>query len=188
VNLVIAFTPAAALGFFLHQYITRYLFNPVTVAVALVLGGVVILLIERFARADRVQAVDDMGWKDAVSVGIAQSVALFPGVSRSGATIMGGMLAGMSRFAATEFSFFLAIPTMFAATFYSLYKEWHNLSLADIPMFAVGFVAAFLGGLAVVRFLLAYVGQNSFAPFAWYRIVFGGLLLAYFHYHPWVGG
>ena len=188
VNLAIAFTPAAALGFFLHKHITQYLFNPVTVAVALVVGGIAILLIERYARAGRVQAVDDMSWKDALWVGIAQSVALFPGVSRSGATIMGGMLAGMSRFAATEFSFFLAIPTMFAATFYSLYKEWHNLSLADVPMFAVGFVAAFLGGLAVVRFLLAYVGQNSFAPFAWYRIVFGGLLLAYFHYHPWVAG
>ena len=186
-NLAIAFMPAALLGFLLHGYITRYLFNPVSVAVALVLGGVAILLIERFARASRVLVVDDMSWKDAVWIGIAQSVALVPGVSRSGATIMGGMLSGMSRFAATEFSFFLAIPTMFAATFYSLYKEWHSLTLADAPMFAVGFVAAFLGGLAVVRFLLAYVGQNSFTPFAWYRIVFGGLLLAYFHYHPWVG-
>ena len=185
VNLAIAFTPAALLGFLLHGYITRYLFNPVSVAVALALGGLAILLIERYARAGRVQSVDDMGWKDAVWIGIAQSVALIPGVSRSGATIMGGMLSGMSRFAATEFSFFLAIPTMFAATFYSLYKEWHNLTLADVPMFAVGFISAFLGGLAVVRFLLAYVGQNSFAPFAWYRIVFGGLLLAYFHYHPW---
>jgi len=187
VNLAIAFMPAALLGFLLHGYITHYLFNPVSVAVALVLGGVAILLIERFARASRVLVVDDMSWKDAVWIGIAQSVALVPGVSRSGATIMGGMLSGMSRFAATEFSFFLAIPTMFAATFYSLYKEWHNLTLTDLPIFAVGFVAAFLGGLAVVRFLLAYVGQNSFTPFAWYRIVFGGLLLIYFHYHPWVG-
>ncbi len=187
-NLVIAFVPAAVLGFFLHKFITHYLFNPVTVAVALVLGGIAILLIERFARAGRILTVDDMSWKDALWVGVAQSVALFPGVSRSGATIMGGMLSGMSRFAATEFSFFLAIPTMFAATFYSLYKEWPNLSVADAPMFAVGFAAAFLGGLAVVRFLLAYVGQNSFAPFAWYRIVFGGLLLTYFHDHPWVGG
>lgn len=186
-NLAIAFMPAAVLGFLFHKYITQHLFNPVSVAMALVLGGVAILLIERFARTGRVLAVDGMHWKDAVWVGVAQSVALFPGVSRSGATIMGGMLSGMSRFAATEFSFFLAIPTMFAATFYSLYKEWHNLALTDVPMFAVGFVAAFLGGLAVVRFLLAYVGQHSFAPFAWYRIVFGGLLLVYFHYHPWVG-
>ena len=187
INLAVAFIPAAVLGLLLHRTITHYLFNPVSVAGALVVGGFVILLVERYARTGRVQTVEEMRWKDALLIGIAQSVALFPGVSRSGATIMGGMVGGMSRFAATEFSFFLAIPTMFAATFYSLYKEWHNLALTDMPMFAVGFVAAFLGGLAVVRFLLAYVGQHSFAPFAWYRIVFGGLLLAYFHYHPWVG-
>ncbi|MBK8753865.1 MAG: undecaprenyl-diphosphate phosphatase [Candidatus Competibacteraceae bacterium] len=187
INLAIAFVPAAVLGLLLHKTITHYLFNPVSVAGALVLGGFAILLIERYARTGRVQAMEEMRWKDALLVGIAQSLALFPGVSRSGATIMGGMVGGMSRFAATEFSFFLAIPTMFAATFYSLYKEWHNLSLADVPMFAVGFMAAFLGGLVVVRFLLAYVGKHSFAPFAWYRIVFGGLLLLYFHYHPWVG-
>jgi len=120
-----------------------------------VVGGIVILLIERYSRFARVQTVDEMTWKDAAVVGIAQSVSLFPGVSRSGATIMGGMLGGMSRFAATEFSFFLAIPTMFAATGYSLYKEWGGLTSADVPMFAVGFVAAFLGGLTVVRFLLA---------------------------------
>jgi len=186
-NLMIAFVPAAGLGLLLHKHITHYLFNPVTVAGALVAGGIAILLIERYANANQVQAVDDMSWKDALVVGIAQSLALFPGVSRSGATIMGGMLGGLSRFAATEFSFFLAIPTMFAATFYSLLKEWGHLTLTDVPMFATGFVAAFLGGLAVVRFLLAYVGQHSFAPFAWYRIVFGSLLLLYFHYHPWIG-
>lgn len=187
IHLAIAFIPAAALGFFLHEAITHYLFNPVSVAGALVLGGFAILLIERYARTGRVQAVEDMNWKDALWVGIAQSVALFPGVSRSGATIMGAMLGGMSRFAATEFSFFLAIPTMFAATFYSLYKEWHHLAVTDIPMFMVGFVAAFFGGLVVVRFLIAYVGQHSFAPFAYYRIIFGGVLLMYFHYHPWAG-
>ncbi len=187
VNLLIAFVPAAVLGLGLHKIITHYLFNPVSVAGALVLGGIAILLIERYAKTGRIQAIEDMGWRDALVVGVAQSLALFPGVSRSGATIMGGMLGGMSRFAATEFSFFLAIPTMFAATIYSLYKEWGGLSLGDVPIFAVGFIAAFLGGLVVVRFLLAYVGRNSFAPFAWYRIVFGGLLLAYFYYHPWVG-
>ncbi|MFZ1492512.1 MAG: undecaprenyl-diphosphate phosphatase [Candidatus Competibacter denitrificans] len=186
-NLAIAFIPAAVLGFLFHKHITHYLFNPVTVAGALVAGGIAILLIERYAPSGRVQSVDHMTWKDALTVGVAQSVALFPGVSRSGATIMGGMLGGMSRFAATEFSFFLAIPTMFAATGYSLLKEWSNLSLADVPMFTVGFVAAFLGGLAVVRFLLHYVSQNNFAPFAYYRIIFGGLLLLYFHWHPWVG-
>ncbi|MBK7983162.1 MAG: undecaprenyl-diphosphate phosphatase [Candidatus Competibacter sp.] len=186
-NLLIAFVPAAILGFLLHKHITHYLFNPVTVAGALVVGGIAILLIERYARMGRIQSVTEMTWRDALGVGIAQSVALFPGVSRSGATIMGGMLGGMSRFAATEFSFFLAIPTMFAATGYSLLKEWSSLTVSDVPIFAIGFVAAFLGGLAVVRFLIAYVGQHSFAPFAWYRIVFGGLLLVYFHYHPWVG-
>ncbi|PIE82887.1 MAG: undecaprenyl-diphosphatase [Candidatus Contendobacter odensis] len=187
VNLVVAFIPAAVLGLLSHDYITHYLFNPVTVAGALVVGGVIILLIERYAPAGRIQQVDDMTWKDALLVGMAQSAALFPGVSRSGATIMGGMLGGMSRFAATEFSFFLAIPTMFAATLYSLLKEWGNLTTADLPIFAVGFVAAFLGSLVVVRFLLAYVGTNSFIPFAWYRIIFGGLLLMYFHHHPWAG-
>ena len=186
-NLLIAFVPAAILGFLLHKHITHYLFNPVTVAGALVVGGIAILLIERYARMGRIQSVTEMTWRDALGGGIAQSVALFPGVSRSGATIMGGMLGGMSRFAATEFSFFLAIPTMFAATGYSLLKEWSSLTVSDVPIFAIGFVAAFLGGLAVVRFLIAYVGQHSFAPFAWYRIVFGGLLLVYFHYHPWVG-
>ncbi|MCC7219977.1 MAG: undecaprenyl-diphosphate phosphatase [Candidatus Contendobacter sp.] len=186
-NLAIAFLPAAIVGLLLHKYITYYLFNPVSVAGALVIGGIAILLIERYARTGRVQALEDLSWRDALLVGIAQSLALFPGVSRSGATIMGGMWCGVSRFAATEFSFFLAIPTMFAATGYSLYKEWGGLTPADAPIFAVGFIAAFLGGLAVVRFLLAYVGQHSFAPFAWYRIGFGGLLLAYFHYHPWVG-
>ena len=186
-NLLIAFLPAALLGLLLHKHITHYLFNPVSVAGALVVGGFAILLIERYARTGRVQAIENLTWRDALLIGIAQSVALCPGVSRSGATIMGGMLCGVSRFAATEFSFFLAIPTMFAATGYSLYKEWGSLTLADAPLFAVGFVAAFVGGLAVVRFLLVYVGRHSFAPFAWYRIVFGGLLLAYFHYHPWVG-
>lgn len=186
-NLAIAFLPAAIVGLLLHKYITYYLFNPVSVAGALVIGGIAILLIERYARTGRVQALEDLSWRDALLVGIAQSLALFPGVSRSGATIMGGMWCGVSRFAATEFSFFLAIPTMFAATGYSLYKEWGGLTPVDAPIFAVGFIAAFLGGLAVVRFLLAYVGQHSFAPFAWYRIGFGGLLLAYFHYHPWVG-
>lgn len=184
-HLLIAFIPAAILGLLLHKYITHYLFNPTSVAGALVVGGVAILLIERYARTGRISAIDEMNWRDALIVGMAQSVALFPGVSRSGATIMGGMLSGMSRFAATEFSFFLAIPTMFAATLYSLYKEWHLLTVADIPIFAVGFIAAFIGGLVVVRFLLAYVGKNSFAPFAWYRIIFGGLLLVYFQYHTW---
>ena len=185
-NLAIAFLPAAIVGVFFHNYITRFLFNPVSVATALVTGGIAILLIEHYANAFRVWEVDAMGWKEAMKIGLAQCLSLFPGVSRSGATIMGGMVAGMSRLAATEFSFFLAIPTMFAATLFSLYKARNSLAIEDIPIFATGFVAAFLGSLLVVRFLLAYVAKHSFVPFAYYRIALGGLLLLYFHYHPWV--
>ena len=187
INLAIAFLPAAVLGLLLHDYITEYLFNPVSVAFALVAGGIAILLVERYASTPRVADVDAMTWRESLVVGLVQSLSLFPGVSRSGATIMGGMVGGLSRFAATEFSFFLAIPTMFAATLFSLFKARSELSAADIPLFTVGFVASFLGGLAVVRFLLAYVGRHSFVPFAYYRIILGGLLLLYFHYHPWMG-
>ncbi len=176
-NLAIAFLPAASIGFLLHGWIINYLFNQTTVAAAMILGGAVILLIERYAKV-QVKTVIEMTWMDALMVGIAQSISLFPGVSRSGATIMGGMLTGMSRFSATEFSFLLAIPTMIAATGYSLFKELDNLSIIDAPAFLFGFFAAFLGGLAVVRFLLQYVGNNSFAPFAYYRIVFGVFLLS----------
>lgn len=187
-NLAIAFLPAALLGFVLHGYITHYLFNPVSVAFALVAGGIAILLVERFASSPRVSGVDQMCWKEALTVGSAQCLSLFPGVSRSGATIMGGMAGGLSRPAATEFSFFLAIPTMFAATLFSLYKARDDLAASDIPMFATGFLAAFFGGLVVVRWLLAYVAKHSFVPFAYYRIVLGALLLLYFHYHPWQSG
>ncbi len=187
INLAVAFLPAAVLGVLFHKYITHYLFNPVSVAGALVAGGIAILLIERYAGTPRVDEVDAMGWKDAFTVGLAQCLSLFPGVSRAGATIMGGMVGGLSRLAATEFSFFLAIPTMFAATFFSLYKARDSLSGDAIPLFTMGFVAAFLGGLAVVKFLLAYVAKHSFVPFAYYRIILGGLLLLYFQYHPWVG-
>lgn len=186
INLTVAFFPAAFLGFLLHDSITHYLFNPVTVAGALVVGGVAILLIERYCRHPHIQQVDEMTWTDALGVGLAQTLSLFPGVSRAGATIMGAMVGGLSRFAATEFSFFLAIPTMFAATLYSLYKARDVLVASDVPLFAVGFIAAFLCGLAVVKFLLAYVGRHSFVPFAYYRIVLGAVLLLYFHYHPWM--
>ena len=186
-NLAIAFTPAAVLGLFLHDQITRYLFNPVTVAGALVLGGIAILLIERYARAGRIQAVDDMTWKDALVVGIAQSVSLFPGVSRAGATIMGGMLGGLSRFAATEFSFFLAIPTMFAATAYDLYKNWALLRLDDLPVFAVGFIASFIAAMWAVKSFIKFISNHTFIVFAWYRIAFGLFVLAtwYFGWVEW---
>jgi undecaprenyl-diphosphatase len=179
-NLIIAFIPAAVLGVLFRGFIKAYLFNPVTVAAALVVGGIVILVVEHFARTPRIQSVDDMTWRDALKVGFAQSAALFPGVSRSGATIMGGMVFGLSRTAATEFSFFLAIPTMFAATFYDLYKSMDLLQAQDIPQFAAGFLCAFVAALLVVRGFLKYVGKHTFRPFAYYRIVFGLIVLWYF--------
>jgi undecaprenyl-diphosphatase len=181
-NLIIAFLPAALLGLLLHRVITHYLFNPVSVAGAMVVGGIAILVVERYATTPRIRQVDHIDWKDALAVGSAQCLALFPGVSRSAATIMGGMLSGFSRLAATEFSFFLAIPTMLAATLFSLFKARNSLTIADIPTFTAGFLAAFAGGLAVVRFLLAYVAKHSFVPFAYYRIILGSLLLVYFYH------
>jgi len=179
-NLVIAFIPAMVFGLLFHKLIKEYLFSPLTVAGALIVGGFVILLVERFKPAPRIHSVDDMRWGDAIKIGLAQSVALFPGTSRSGATIMGGMVFGLSRTAATEFSFFLAIPTMFAAVAYDLYKNAGHLHTEDMGMIAVGFVMAFISGLAAVRFLLRYVSSHSFVGFAWYRIVFGSLVLMYF--------
>jgi undecaprenyl-diphosphatase len=175
--LIVGFLPAAVLGLALHHVIKTYLFNPMTVAAALIGGGLLILYIEKRHTPARIQAMDDMRWPDALKVGVAQALAMFPGVSRSGATIMGGMLFGLSRQAATEFSFFLAIPTMFAATFYDVAKNWHLLQIADLPVFGVGFIAAFLSGLLTVKALLRFVAHHTFVGFAWYRIVFGGVVL-----------
>lgn len=176
-NLFIAFLPAAVLGLLLHKTIKAHLFNPISVAAALVLGGVVILWIESRRRTPRIEHVDDMRWPDALKVGLAQSFALFPGVSRAGATIMGGLLSGMSRQAATEFSFFLAIPTMFAATLYDLYKSRDLIHSEEAALLLIGFVCAFASALVVVKMFLAFVAHHDFKPFAWYRIVFGGLVL-----------
>ncbi len=176
-NLLVAFLPAVVIGLLFHRIIKTYLFSPLTVASALVVGGLLILWIESRPLRPRVTDIDKLHWKDALKVGIAQTLAMFPGVSRSGATIMGAMVLGLSREAATLFSFFLAIPTMFAATVYDLYKNWDLLTAADLPLFATGFVAAFVAALLTVRALLAYVAQHSFRPFAWYRIAFGGLIL-----------
>lgn len=177
-NLLVAFMPAVVIGLLFHKTIKTYLFSPLTVAGALVVGGILILWIEARPQRPRIQDVDQLRWTDALKIGMAQTLAMFPGVSRSGATIMGGMMFGLSRASATQFSFFLAIPTMFAATAYDLLKNWQLLSAADIPMFTVGFVAAFVAALLTVRALLAYVARHSFRPFAWYRIGFGGLVLA----------
>jgi undecaprenyl-diphosphatase len=181
-NLVVAFLPAAALGFLFNKRIKAVLFAPVPVALAFIIGGFVILWVERRQRLSptraRIESVDDMTVLDAFKVGCAQAFALVPGTSRSGATIIGGMLFGLSRKAATEFSFFLAIPTLLAATVYSLYKERALLSAADVPMFTVGTIAAFVSAFLCVRWLLRYISTHDFTAFAWYRIVFGLLVLA----------
>lgn len=179
-NLALAFMPAALLGFAFHHQIKQYLFSPVTVALALIVGGGVILLIERFAPQPDTPTVDDMDWKHALKVGFAQTASLIPGVSRAGATILGGMVFGLSRRAATEFSFFLAIPIMFAATLFDVYSSLDFLSWHDADMFIVGFVTAFISALLVIRGLLRYVAHHDFRVFAWYRIIFGALALAYF--------
>lgn len=179
-NLAIGFLPAAIVGLLLHRYIKIYLFNPTTVALALVFGGLLILLIEHTARNTRVDTLEQLGPTDALKVGLAQTAALFPGISRAGATIMGGMVSGLSRQAATEFSFFLAIPTMFAATIYDLYSNRHAFAFDDLLILAVGFVVAFIIALIVIRAFLHYVSRHNFVPFAYYRIVFGLVVLAYF--------
>jgi undecaprenyl-diphosphatase len=182
INLIIAFLPAALLGYLLSKKIKEVLFAPVPVALAFIIGGLIILWVERRNKADpvpaRIESVDDMTALDALKVGLAQAFALVPGTSRSGATIIGGMMFGLSRKAATEFSFFLAIPTLFAATIYSLYKERGLLSMADVPMFGVGTVAAFASAFLCVRWLLRYISSHDFTIFAWYRIVFGFVILA----------
>lgn len=181
-NLFIAFLPAAIIGLALHKYIKAYLFSPITVSAALIVGGFLILVIERWHqhRGARVNSMDEMTPMDAFKVGIAQAFSLVPGTSRSGATIMGGLLTGLSRTTATEFSFFLAMPTMFAATLYDLYKNMNLLRADDIPHFAVGFIVAFATALVVVKLFLSYVTRHNFTPFAWYRIGFGVLVLLYF--------
>jgi undecaprenyl-diphosphatase len=176
-NLLIAFMPAAILGLLFIDVIKQYLFNPLSVATALVIGGIVILWAERRDHKIEVEQVDDMDWKHALKVGCAQCLALIPGTSRSGATIIGGLLFGLSRKAAAEFSFFLAIPIMFAATFYDVYKNRAILEFNDIGMFAVGFVAAFFSALLAVRGLIRFISNHDFTVFAWYRIVFGCVIL-----------
>jgi undecaprenyl-diphosphatase len=176
-NLLIAFMPAALLGLFFASAIKQYLFKPVPVALAFMVGGVLILWAERRKHVVRVERVDDMGWRDALKVGLAQSLALIPGTSRSGATIIGGLFFGLSRQAATEFSFFLAIPTLFAATAYELVKYRHLLSVDDLGMFAVGGAASFVSAFLAVRGLLRYISRHDFSAFAWYRIGFGIIVL-----------
>jgi undecaprenyl-diphosphatase len=180
-NLLVAFLPAVILGLMFGKFIKAHLFAPVPVALAFIIGAFVILIVERRNRFNedslRIHSVDEMTMLDAFKVGCAQCFALIPGTSRSGASIIGGMVFGLSRQAATEFSFFLAIPTLFGATIYSLYKERALLSVADLPMFGVGALAAFISAFFCVRWLLRYISSHDFMIFVWYRIVFGVLIL-----------
>ena len=178
-NLAIAFIPAAVVGLLFSKQIKAFLFNPISVATALVVGGLLILWIEKrqSTRTPKVMRVEDMRPKDALVVGLAQILALIPGTSRSGSTIMGGMLWGLERKAATEFSFFLAVPVMIAATFYDVIKHYKDFSLQDAMLIVVGFVAAFAAGLLAVKALLKFIATKNYVPFAWYRIVFGGVIL-----------
>lgn len=183
VNLFVAFLPAAVVGLLFQSQIKKYLFNPVSVALALVAGAVVIFVVERwYARQGppRVSEVDEMTWKDALMVGLAQCFSLIPGTSRSGATIMGGMCFGLSRQVATEFSFFLAVPIMFAASGYQVVKYRDLFTVSDLAPFAVGFVVSFVSALVAVRALIRYVAHHDFRVFAWYRVVLGAVILAWF--------
>ena len=186
-NLFVAFLPAVVLGLLFGKMIKAHLFAPVPVATAFILGGLIILWIERRNKLHpveaRISSVDDMSFMDAFKVGCSQCCALLPGTSRSGASIIGAMYFGLYRKAATEFSFFLAIPTLFGATIYSLYKERALLSLDDLPMFGLGALFAFLSAFLCVRWLLRYISSHDFTLFAWYRIVFGLLIL----YTAWSG-
>jgi undecaprenyl-diphosphatase len=178
-NVVVGFLPAAVIGLLAYKTIKLYLFNPGVVAGAFIVGALIILWVEKrqTTAAPRVQSVDDMSLLDAVKVGFVQCLGMIPGTSRSGATIIGGMLLGLSRKAATEFSFFLAIPTLVGAGVYSLYKERALLSVADLPLFGVGFVVSFISAWLCIRWLLRYISTHSFTPFAWYRIAFGIVVL-----------
>jgi len=186
-NLIVAFIPAAVLGLLFSKLIKQYLFHAVPVALAFIVGGVIILIVENRKFEPRVDSAQSMTWLDALKVGIAQCFALIPGTSRSGATIIGGMLFGLSRKAATEFSFFLAVPTLVAAGLYDLWKHRDLLSASDVPVFAVGSVVAFVSAFVVIRWLIRYVATHDFKPFAWYRIAFGivVLLTAYFGWVDW---
>jgi undecaprenyl-diphosphatase len=177
-NLLVAFIPAAALGLLLGGFIKAHLFGPVPVALAFIVGGGVILLVDRGNRVARIESTRAMTWRDALKVGIAQCFALIPGTSRSGATIIGGMLFGLSRPAATEFSFFLAVPTLVAAGAYDLWKNRGLFSTDDLGMFAVGLASSFVSAFVVIRWLVRYVATHDFRPFAWYRIAFGVVVLA----------
>lgn len=178
INIIVAFLPSAILGFLFLKQIKAYLFNPMVVASAFIIGGLLILWAERRDHKIKAETVDDMTWQDALKVGFAQALAMIPGTSRSGATIIGGLFFGLSRLAAAEFSFFLAIPTMFAATLYDVYKHKDLFSSNDLSLFAVGSTVSFISAFFAVRSLIRFISHHDFTVFAWYRIAFGILVIS----------
>jgi len=176
-NLVVAFLPAAILGFLFLKQIKAYLFNPIVVASAFIIGGFLILWAERREHVVHAESIDDLTYRDALKIGFAQALAMIPGTSRSGATIIGGLFFGLSRQAATEFSFFLAIPTMFAATLYDVYKNRDLFSMDDMALFVVGGTVSFISAFFAVRGLIRFISRHDFTVFAWYRIIFGVMVL-----------
>jgi undecaprenyl-diphosphatase len=185
INVVIAFIPAAIFGFLFNKPIKALLFNPSSVATAFIIGGFVILWAEKRQHEIRVAEVDHLSFADALKVGLFQCLALIPGTSRSGATIIGGLLMGLSRKAATEFSFFLAIPTLSAASLYSLFKVRNELDMNDVGLFGIGLIAAMISAFFAVRGLLKFITTHTFVVFAWYRIAFGILILLTAHFN-WI--
>ena len=181
INVMIAFLPLALIGLAFGKHIKAALFNPITVAVTSIVGALFILWAEKRQHTVTVESVDDLSWRDALKVGFAQALALIPGTSRSGATIIGGLFFGLSRRAATEFTFFLAMPTLIAATLYEMYKERALLSSDDLGMWAVGFIASFISAFLCVRWLLRYISSHDFTVFAWYRIAFGLIVLVTYY-------
>lgn len=177
INVGIAFLPLAVIGLIFGKHIKAALFNPITVAVTSIIGALFILWAEKRQHTVTVETVDDLSWHDALKVGFAQALALIPGTSRSGATIIGGLFFGLSRRAATEFTFFLAMPTLIGATIYEMYKERALLNFDDMGMWAAGFIASFISAFLCVRWLLRYISTHDFTVFAWYRIAFGLMVL-----------
>ncbi|MBI3419888.1 MAG: undecaprenyl-diphosphate phosphatase [Proteobacteria bacterium] len=175
--LLLAFLPAAALGLLFHHVIKTYLFNPQVVAISLIVGGVVMLVIDRLRLAVTINDVDHMGWLTALKIGLFQCAAMVPGVSRSGATIIGGMFSGLDRKTAAEFSFFLAVPTLTAAALYDLYKNWTGLSSSDLVLMSVGFVSSFVFGMLAIAVFIRLIVRVGFTPFAIYRILLGAIIL-----------
>ena len=180
-HLIIAFIPAALLGFLFHDLIKYFLFNPTTVAIALITGGIVIILIEKLLPERKIITVDHISKYQALFIGLAQCLSLVPGVSRAGATIMGGLIAGLDRKTSTEFSFFLAIPIIVAASLFDLSQNFHLLNKSDLIIFTTGFVTAFISALLIIKIFIHFVANHNFIIFGWYRILIGIITLWYFY-------